>query len=80
MDNAFNFIEFNGGLCVEADYPYVSGSTERQGTCHQKNCKKVALSTPKSYTDVEVNSEVRYFIHCFDTVQSVFHFAHKLPS
>lgn len=58
MDNAFNFIEFNGGICTEADYPYVSGTTERQGTCHQKNCKKVANATPRSYSDVEVNSEV----------------------
>lgn len=58
MDNAFNFIEFNGGICLEADYPYVSGSTERQGTCHQKNCNKVAKAAPKSYTDVQDNSEV----------------------
>jgi hypothetical protein len=26
MDNAFNFIEFNGGVCTEDDYPYVSGT------------------------------------------------------
>jgi hypothetical protein len=25
MDNAFQWIEGNGGLCNEADYPYVSG-------------------------------------------------------
>lgn len=59
MDNAFAFIELNGGICTEADYPYVSGSTERQGTCQQKSCKKVTNATPRSYNDVEINSEVR---------------------
>lgn len=58
MDNAFEFIEFNGGLCTEEDYPYVSGSTKREGSCHQKVCKKVSAATPKSYNDVEINSEV----------------------
>jgi Papain family cysteine protease len=58
MDNAFEFIEFNGGLCTEEDYPYVSGSTKREGTCHQKSCKKVSNASPQSYSDVEVNSEV----------------------
>lgn len=57
MDNAFEFIEFNGGLCTEEDYPYVSGSTKREGTCHQKSCKKVSNASPQSYSDVEVNSE-----------------------
>lgn len=57
MDNAFAFIELNGGICTEADYPYVSGSTERQGTCQQKSCKKVTNATPRSYNDVEINSE-----------------------
>jgi hypothetical protein len=58
MDNAFEFIEFNGGICTEEDYPYVSGNTKREGSCHQKVCKKVSAATPKSYTDVEINSEV----------------------
>ena len=58
MDNAFSFIEFNGGICTEGDYPYVSGETMREGTCHQKACKKVANATPKSISDVEMNSEV----------------------
>eukprot|EP00596_Hydrurales_sp_CCMP1899_P002769 CAMPEP_0119038462 /NCGR_PEP_ID=MMETSP1177-20130426/7420_1 /TAXON_ID=2985 /ORGANISM="Ochromonas sp, Strain CCMP1899" /LENGTH=275 /DNA_ID=CAMNT_0007001099 /DNA_START=353 /DNA_END=1180 /DNA_ORIENTATION=- len=57
MDNAFNFIEFNGGVCTEDDYPYVSGNTMRQGSCHQKNCKKLPESTPKDFADVEINSE-----------------------
>lgn len=58
MDNAFEFIEFNGGICTEEDYPYVSGTTKREGSCHQKMCKKVSEATPKSYNDVEINSEV----------------------
>jgi hypothetical protein len=58
MDSAFAFIEFNGGICTEEDYPYVSGNTKREGSCHQKVCKKVSAATPKSYTDVEINSEV----------------------
>jgi Papain family cysteine protease len=61
MDNAFEFIEFNGGICTEEDYPYVSGNTRREGSCHQKVCKKISAATPKSYSDVETNSEVCVF-------------------
>ena len=58
MDNAFAFVEFNGGLCLEGDYPYVSGDTGRGGTCQQKSCKRVPAVAPKGFTDVEINSEV----------------------
>ena len=58
MDNAFAFIESNGGLCAEADYPYTSGNTSRESvSCMQKKCKKVIDSTPRNFTDVEVGSE-----------------------
>ena len=58
MDNAFKYIEKNGGLCTEADYPYVSGETTHQHfLCLQKNCKVVADSTPRNYSDVQVDSE-----------------------
>ena len=33
MDHAFNWIEKNGGLCYEDDYPYTSGTTKSAGTC-----------------------------------------------
>jgi len=39
MDNAFNWIQKNGGLCSEIDYPYVSGETQTEGEC-QKTCSK----------------------------------------
>ena len=58
MDNAFKYIEKNGGLCMEADYPYVSGDTAHQHfLCLQKNCKVVTDATPRNYTDVQVDSE-----------------------
>jgi C1A family cysteine protease len=57
MDNAFNFIEKNGGICSEADYPYVSGTTMKEGKCQQRSCTKVIGTAPTSFTDVEANSE-----------------------
>ena len=58
MDNAFKYIEKNGGLCTEADYPYVSGDTAHQHfLCLQKNCKVVTDATPRNFTDVQVDSE-----------------------
>ena len=57
MDNAFHFIERNGGICSEEDYPYVSGTTMHEGKCAQKKCTKVQGTAPTGFTDVEVNSE-----------------------
>jgi len=45
MDNAFSWIQKNGGLCLESEYPYVSGTTTKGGTC-QTTCS------------VEVNSKI----------------------
>ena len=47
MDDAFDFIHTNKGLCMEASYPYTGTS----GTCNKK-CKKVAGATVKKHTDV----------------------------
>jgi C1A family cysteine protease len=52
MDNAFNWIAKNNGLCSEADYPYVSGKTMTAGTCN-KSCKLVAGSDIIKYVDVD---------------------------
>jgi C1A family cysteine protease len=56
MDSAFSWAKKNGGICTEAGYPYVSGTTKTAGTC-QKTCSKVANSAPISYVDVQINSD-----------------------
>jgi len=57
MDNAFSWAKKNGGVCYEQDYPYVSGSTQKAGTCNQSQCTKDAKVAPKSWTDVQKNSD-----------------------
>ncbi len=56
MDNAFNWIGKNNGLCTESAYPYVSGTTKTAGTC-QTSCKNVAGSDIQSHVDVLPNSD-----------------------
>jgi len=56
MDNAFQWIMKNNGLCSESDYPYVSGTTMKAGAC-QKTCKNLAGSDIIKYVDVEPNSD-----------------------
>jgi len=51
MDQAFEFVIANGGLCSEADYPY----TATNNNCTSSGCKSV-LSITK-YVDVPVNNE-----------------------
>lgn len=59
MDNAFSWISKNNGLCTEADYPYVSGTTMTAGTC-VKSCKNVAGSDVAKFVDVESASDLAF--------------------
>merc|ERR1719253_809133 len=52
MDNAFTWIEQNGGLCAESDYPY----TARTSSC-QSSCTNVPNTKVTSFTDVTKGDE-----------------------
>jgi len=56
MDNAFNWIGKNAGLCTETGYPYVSGTTKTAGDC-TTTCSKVTGSSIASFVDVEPSSD-----------------------
>ena len=56
MDNAFKWIEKNGGLCLEKDYQYVSGETKTAETC-QQSCSQVEGSVIVDYCDVPASSD-----------------------
>lgn len=56
MGSAMDWITKNGGLCTEADYPYVSGTTKQAGTC-QKSCSKVVGSKIVKHMSVTANSD-----------------------
>ena len=56
MDNAFKWVEKNGGLCSESDYKYESGTTMKAGAC-DKSCTNIPNSEIKSYTDVKQRSD-----------------------
>jgi len=57
MDNAFEWAKKNKGVCLESEYPYVSGGTKKAGTCDESKCTKQADIAPNSYTDVATNSD-----------------------
>lgn len=56
MDNAFTWINKNGGLCLESDYPYISGTTEKSGDC-ETSCSNIKGSDIKGYTHVPIASD-----------------------
>ncbi len=56
MDNAFNWIGKNNGLCTESAYPYVSGTTKTAGDC-KTTCSNVAGSTIVKHVDVATKSD-----------------------
>lgn len=57
MDNAFSWIAKNDGLCSEADYPYISGTTKTAGTCG-KTCRNVDGSDIVKFVDVQPASDL----------------------
>jgi C1A family cysteine protease len=59
MDNAFSWIMKNNGLCLEADYPYVSGTTKTGGACQTK-CVEVAGTDIQTFVDVTPNSDAAF--------------------
>lgn len=56
MDNAFNWINKNGGLCTEEEYPYTSGTTQSVGSC-QTSCTVVEGSKIYNHIDVSKSSD-----------------------
>jgi C1A family cysteine protease len=50
MDNAFDWIHKNNGLCQESDYPYVSGNG-KSSIC-ETSCVNIPNSKIQSYVDI----------------------------
>jgi len=54
MDDAFKFDKKNGGLCSEADYPYLA----KQGECNPMHCEDVPGSEVTNFYDVPPGKEM----------------------
>lgn len=61
MDDAFDWIGTNGGLCSEDSYPYVSGVTKTDGTC-QNSCSIISDSKISKHVDVTPESDNAFMI------------------
>jgi C1A family cysteine protease len=57
MDNAFEWLKNNNGICLESEYAYLSGQSKKAGECDEKKCVKDKLIAPQSYTDITPNSD-----------------------
>ena len=66
----FEWIGKTNGLCTEAAYPYVSGTTKTTGTC-QKTCTKVAGTDVQSAFEVPVKSDSAMMTAISNTVVSI---------
>lgn len=60
MDDGFNWVQQNGGLCREEDYPYKMGNWAKgdpiHGTC-KRSCSPVPGTVVDHITDVEETEE-----------------------
>jgi cathepsin L len=56
MDDAFTFVQKNGGITTEDQYPYTSGTTGVSGSCVSSGYTNVAAVAPKGYVDVTTGS------------------------
>jgi C1A family cysteine protease len=56
MDNAFDWVSKNDGLCTEKDYPYNSGTTQTSGSCKTK-CTEKLDSDVVDHIDVPPSSD-----------------------
>lgn len=56
MNDAFDWIKQNKGVCSLADYPYTSGQTKTASSCNME-CKADANSAPIKYKNVKKNDD-----------------------
>ena len=52
MDQAFAWVQSQGGICAASDYPYTDANTHTASQCRQE-CTPISGTAPTSKTDVE---------------------------